>query len=105
MTTPASTPRGPGLWATAGLLFVLPLITYGSTILRRYGLRDDYAILREAEQEPGKIFRVCASQGRPLYGVLLEVSTRLAGNIEGLSGMRLLGLPVQQQSRKGQRAQ
>ncbi|EPX58883.1 hypothetical protein D187_003598 [Cystobacter fuscus DSM 2262] len=92
MTTASHAPRGPGVWGTAALLCLLPIVTYASVIFRRYGLRDDYAILREAEMEPGKIFRVCASQGRPLYGALLELSTRLAGDIDGLSGLRLLGV-------------
>ncbi|MCP3141542.1 glucosyltransferase domain-containing protein [Pyxidicoccus xibeiensis] len=78
--------------ATAALLFLLPWVIYGSAILRRYGLRDDYAILREAREEPGKILRVCAAMGRPLYGWLLEVSTREAGTITGLSGLRMLSV-------------
>ena len=78
--------------ATAVLLFLLPWVIYGSAISQRYGLRDDYAILREAREEPGKIFRVCAAMGRPLYGWLLELSTREAGTIDGLSGLRMLSV-------------
>ncbi|MFP2912329.1 hypothetical protein ACLESD_46365 [Pyxidicoccus sp. 3LFB2] len=77
---------------TAVLLLLLPWAIYGGAISQRYGLRDDYAILREAREEPGKIFRVCAAMGRPLYGWLLEVSTRAAGDIAGLVGLRMLAV-------------
>ncbi|WP_240360808.1 hypothetical protein [Pyxidicoccus caerfyrddinensis] len=79
----------PGL---AALLFLLPWFIYGSAVFQRYGLRDDYAILREAREEPGKILRVCAAMGRPLYGWLLEASVRVAGNIDGLTLLRALSV-------------
>ncbi|MBJ6762986.1 glucosyltransferase domain-containing protein [Myxococcaceae bacterium JPH2] len=81
-----------GVLALATLLFVLPLVVYGSAVFHRYGLRDDYAILREAREDPGKIPRVLASQGRPIYGWLLERSAHAANTIDGLSGLRLLGV-------------
>ncbi|MCE9672121.1 glucosyltransferase domain-containing protein [Myxococcus stipitatus] len=71
---------------------LLPWVVYGSAITHRYGLRDDYSILREAREEPGKILRVCGAMGRPLYGWLLERSTLAAGDIDGLAGMRALAL-------------
>lgn len=77
---------------TAALLFLLPWVVYGSAIWLDYGLRDDYAIQREAREEPGKILRVCGAMGRPLYGWLLERSTRETDGVEGLSGLRALGV-------------
>jgi len=88
-----SPPRRGVVWgSTAALLLVLPWVTYWSAIFRRYGMRDDYAILREALEEPGKILRVCASFGRPLYGALLELSLRGTNSIGELSELRLLGV-------------
>lgn len=75
------TQRGSSVIATAALLFLLPLATYWRTIFHRFGFRDDYAILREALEEPGKVTRVCASQGRPFFGWLLEQSARAASGI------------------------
>ncbi|MBZ4418469.1 hypothetical protein K8638_18500 [Myxococcus sp. RHST-1-4] len=86
------TTRTSGLAGTATLLFLLPWLVYGGAIFQRYGLRDDYALLREAREEPGKILRVCAAMGRPLYGWLLEGSARAAGDLDGLGGMRALSI-------------
>lgn len=86
------TQRGAGVLGTAALLFLLPLATYWRTIFNRYGVRDDYAILGEAQDEPGKVLRVCATYGRPLYGWLLETSARMAGGIDGLCWLRLAGV-------------
>jgi hypothetical protein len=84
--------REPLTWGLCALLFALPWMTYGSAIFRRYGLRDDYAILREALEEPGKIIRVCSTYGRPLYGALLELSLRGADEIGELSELRVLSV-------------
>ena len=40
-------------------LVLLPLLVYGNTIFHRYGFRDDYAIIREAREEPGTVLRFC----------------------------------------------
>ncbi|RKG73185.1 hypothetical protein D7V88_36895 [Corallococcus terminator] len=90
MTRPTS--RALVVPGTVAMLLLLPWLIYSSAIVHRYGLRDDYAILREAREEPGKILRVCASQGRPLYGWMLEASAKAAGGIDGLMGLRLLGV-------------
>ncbi|ADO69635.1 hypothetical protein [Stigmatella aurantiaca] len=81
--------RGALLTGTAALLLLVPLCSYWETVFHRFGFRDDYSILREAREEPGKILKVCSSQGRILYGWLLEMSARMAGDIEGLCWMRL----------------
>ncbi|MCP3100237.1 glucosyltransferase domain-containing protein [Myxococcus sp. K15C18031901] len=70
----------------------MPWAIYAGAISHHYGLRDDYSILREAREEPGKILRVCGAMGRPLYGWLLERSTREAEDIQGLSGMRAMSV-------------
>lgn len=52
----------------------LPLLVYGNTIFHRYGLRDDYAAISEAREAPDRLLSFFGSQGRPLYGRLLEVT-------------------------------
>jgi len=49
-------------------LFLLPIAVYSTVISTRYGFRDDYSILREANEEAGKVTKFCASLGRPIYG-------------------------------------
>ncbi len=72
-------------------LVLLPLLVYGNTIFHRYGFRDDYAIIREAREEPGTVLRFCGSQARPLYGWLLEHSARLTPTIDDLRWLRAAG--------------
>jgi len=68
------------------VLLLLPGVLYLGTITEHYGLRDDYSILREAHEEPGKVTGWCASQGRPLYGLVLEATF---GELEGLDDLPL----------------
>ncbi|MBS1238254.1 MAG: hypothetical protein H6R37_1498, partial [Deltaproteobacteria bacterium] len=42
-------------WLVASALLLLPLIIYSNTLFARFGFRDDYAILREVHEEPGKV--------------------------------------------------
>ncbi|WP_342382090.1 glucosyltransferase domain-containing protein [Myxococcus stipitatus] len=77
---------------TVALLLLLPWVVYGSAVSLSYGLRDDYAILREAREEPGKILKVCGAMGRPLYGWLLDRTSRAAGDVRGLGGLRALAV-------------
>ncbi len=71
------------------VLFAMPALIYQPAIFHRYGFRDDYSILREARDEPGKVIRVCSMQARPVYGWLLENSFRLARSIEDFAWIRL----------------
>ncbi|HVS52777.1 MAG TPA: hypothetical protein VHD62_10510 [Opitutaceae bacterium] len=77
-------------WLATIVLLLLPTALYWSTIFHRYGFRDDYSVLRESREEPGKIVQVCAMQARPIYGVLLESSFGRLRTIDGLAGLRLL---------------
>ena len=63
------------------LLLLLPSAVYWQTVFHDYGFRDDYAHLREVRDEPGKLFRLTASNGRPVYGAVLEASLRAAARI------------------------
>ncbi len=72
-------------------LVALPALLYWNTVWMRFGLRDDYSTLRETHEEPGKIFGFCASQGRPVYGLLLEHSFARLNGIGELPWARLAG--------------
>jgi hypothetical protein len=60
-------------WLVASALLLLPLIIYSNTLFARFGFRDDYAILREVHEEPGKVIRHVGTFARPLYGIMLQV--------------------------------
>lgn len=86
-------------WLTVGLLVLLPIAVYWPAVFHRYGFRDDYSILREAHEEPGKVTRVCAMQARPVYGFLLETAFRATRDIDDFAWIRfgtagLVGLNV-----------
>jgi hypothetical protein len=78
-------------WGVAALLLLLPLLVYSNTIFSRYGFRDDYSILREANEEPGKVIMLCSSHARPLYGWLLETSFSQMDDIDDLWAGRAAG--------------
>lgn len=78
-------------WVVALLLLLLPLATYWNTTFHDFGLRDDYANLREAHEEPGKIIQFTASHARPVYGWLLQHSFERIDEIAGLEWLRLAG--------------
>ncbi|MEO6569549.1 MAG: glucosyltransferase domain-containing protein [Opitutaceae bacterium] len=71
-------------------LLLLPTAVYWNTISYRFGFRDDYSILREAHEEPGKIFRVCSAMARPIYGYLLEQTFGRLEGVDAFARMRLL---------------
>jgi len=71
-------------WLVAAALLLLPLIIYSNTLFARFGFRDDYAILREVHEEPGKVIRHVGTFARPLYGVMLEVFFERVDGIDDL---------------------
>lgn len=71
------------------LLFLTPVAVYWSTVFHDFGFRDDYAHLREVHEEPGKLLKFTTSNGRPIYGVLLENSVRLLRGVPDLPWLRL----------------
>ena len=71
-------------WLVASALFLLPLIIYSNTLFARFGFRDDYAILREVHEEPGKVIRHVGTFARPLYGVMLQVFFERVEGIDDL---------------------
>ncbi|HEX5107706.1 MAG TPA: glucosyltransferase domain-containing protein [Vicinamibacterales bacterium] len=56
------------------LVALVPPLLYSPAILREYGLRDDYSMLREAIVQPAKLIAVCVAEGRPIYGLLLSIT-------------------------------
>ena len=86
MITPLRTWR---LWLVLVALLALPVLTYWDTIFAHYGLRDDYAVLREVHEEPGKVTAFCASHARPIFGWLSEQSLRHLSTIHDLQWARL----------------
>jgi hypothetical protein len=71
-------------WLVASALFLLPLIIYSNTLFARFGFRDDYAILREVHEEPGKVIRHVGTFARPLYGIMLQASFEHVNGIDDL---------------------
>jgi hypothetical protein len=79
-----------GIWAwiLPTLLFLVPLLAYFPTTFHDYGLRDDYSNLREAHEEVGKVLQFCASQARPIYGMLLQATYGQTNSVQNLQWMR-----------------
>jgi hypothetical protein len=71
------------------ILLLVPLAVYWQTVFHDYGIRDDYSYLQEANEDPGKMVKVTASHGRPLYGALLETSYAATTQVDELVWMRL----------------
>ncbi len=71
------------------VLLLLPLAVYWQTVFTEYGFRDDYGFLRQSHEEPGKLVKLTASVGRPLYGALLESTYAATGQVDQLPWMRL----------------
>lgn len=75
----------------AALLVALSLAVYWPTVFAEYGFRDDYAHLREVRERPGWLVQLTTSNGRPIYGAVLEASVRAVRDVADLSVLRLLG--------------
>ena len=78
-------------WFVALFLLLLPTCVYWNTISAQYGLRDDYAVVREAREEPSQIMRFCGSHARPVYAWLLQKSFKQIDHIRDLSLARVMG--------------
>ncbi len=70
------------------VLLLTPMLVYGPAIFQSYGWRDDYASIREAREEEGKIVRFDSAQGRPLIGAIKETSFSLVHSVDGLKWLR-----------------
>jgi Glucosyl transferase GtrII len=81
-----------GLWLWLGLLCVIPLAVYWQTVFHEYGFRDDYSLLREAHEEPFKLYRITTANGRPIYGAALAASLRPLRFVGDLPWLRLLAV-------------
>lgn len=80
--------RHPGPILVALALLFLPSLVYWETITHRYGFRDDYPSIREAQEDPENIMRFIGSQGRPLYACLVIASFRPVEAVADLSWIR-----------------
>jgi hypothetical protein len=76
-------------WLVAAALLLIPLIAYWPTISSEFGFRDDYAHLREVRERPGWLMELTTSNGRPVYGLLLEASLRDVYQVPELQVLRL----------------
>ena len=76
-------------WLIAAVLLILPLIVYWPTVSHEYGFRDDYAHLREVRERPGWLTELTSSNGRPVYGVVLEASLRDVDDVHELEDVAL----------------
>src|SRR5688572_20475668 len=76
-------------WLCIAALLILPLIVYWPTVTHEYGFRDDYAHLREVRERPGWLTTLTTSNGRPIYGAVLEASLRDVHDVPGLTMLRL----------------
>lgn len=74
------------------LLIIIPFAVYCPAILRDYGMREDYAHIREAKEDPGKIARAVTAQGRPFYGAMLESSFARIETVAQLKYLRLISV-------------
>ena len=76
-------------WLIAAALLVLAVAVYWPTVSHEYGFRDDYAHLREVRERPGWLTSLTTSNGRPVYGAVLEASLHEVRNVPELAALRL----------------
>lgn len=79
------------LWLGSVALILLPVCLYWNTTWMEFGLRDDYGVLREAQQEPHRIEQFCGSHARPVFGWLQQATFMPLRTISDLAWPRLLG--------------
>ncbi len=80
------------LWV--GLLLLVPFAVYWQTVFHEFGFRDDYSLLREVREEPGKVIRLTVSNGRPIYGMALDASLRPIRDVPDLPWLRLVAVAL-----------
>lgn len=78
----------------AAVLALLPAAVYWQTATHEYGFRDDYAHLRESHEEPSKLVRLTASNGRPVYGAVLVQSLRGVDEVTDLKRLRFISVAL-----------
>lgn len=71
------------------ILLLTPLLVYWQTVFHDYGMRSDYSHLRVSTEEPGRLVKLYAAEGRPLYGAMLETSYAATGEVPRLQWLRL----------------
>lgn len=74
------------------ILLLTPILVYWQTVFHDYGFRTDYSHLRVAQEEPGRLVKIYAAEGRPLYGAMLETSYAATGEVSRLEWLRLSGV-------------
>ncbi|MFT3870871.1 MAG: hypothetical protein QM715_20655 [Nibricoccus sp.] len=79
------------LWLGSIALILFPVCLYWNTTWAEFGLRDDYGVLREAQQEPRMIEQFCGSHARPIFGWLQQATFMPLRTISDLAWPRLLG--------------
>ena len=76
------------------VLLLLPWLVYLPAVTHHYGLRDDYSLIREAHEEPGKAVWFTGSHGRPVYGTLIDFSFRQVSTVDQLVWLRIASLAL-----------
>ncbi len=71
------------------ILLLTPILVYWQTVFHDYGMRSDYSHLRISSEEPGRLVKLYAAEGRPLYGAMLETSYAATGEVKRLQWLRL----------------
>ncbi|MFZ5495023.1 MAG: hypothetical protein ACOZE5_06755 [Verrucomicrobiota bacterium] len=74
------------------ILLLTPFLVYWPTVFHEYGMRSDYSHLRVSQEEPGRLVKIYASEGRPLYGAMLETAYAVTGEVARLKWLRLCGV-------------
>lgn len=71
------------------ILLLTPILVYWQSVFHDYGARSDYSHLRVAKEEPGRLVKLYASEGRPLYGAMIETSYAVTAEVGRLQWVRL----------------
>lgn len=71
------------------ILLLTPILVYWQTVFHDYGARSDYSHLRAADEEPGRLVKLYTTEGRPLYGAMLEATYAATGDVARLEWPRL----------------